>query len=477
MTALRPLWLAAIVAVPVFGNTACGRIGVEVYEIDADAHVPPDAGVLNAEEADADAAIEEPEDGSAVDIDTGTESPTDAALPADAATDIDASGLPVDAGGTPMDAAPPTDASLSDAAASDASTPLPSVASTIACGEAHSCGVFASRLYCWGDNTTSALGSAPPTSSTTPRAVTTAIADWEQVEAGWGSSCARTRSGDVWCWGQNNMGQLGVGDTTTRTTPVQVPLPAAARSISAGFSAACALLTDASLWCWGDNYEGQMGQSDTFPGTSEPDPIQVPGSWSSMTVGQGHHCATRSPGELWCMGRNSEDELGQGPSAPIQLRAPTRVGTASDWTQVSGGQQYTCGVRAGSLWCWGDNNGGMLGVGDQTARDVPTRVGTGTDWLAVRGHTFHTCGLRAPGTLWCWGRNVEGQLGLGDTTRRLAPVQVGTATDWVEVALGIFHTCARRSDGSLWCAGENLQGRLGTGDQTRRNSLTQVMAP
>jgi alpha-tubulin suppressor-like RCC1 family protein len=297
------------------------------------------------------------------------------------------------------------------------------------------------------------------------------------VESGQRFACARTQAGDVWCWGQNNAGQLGVGDTTTRTAPAQVPLPALAVSIEAGFQAACAVLTDGSLWCWGDNYEGQMGQSDTFPGANEPDPLQVPGSYSAVAVGQGHHCAIRPPGELWCMGRNSEDELGQGPTAAIQLRAPTRVGTDSDWTQVTAGQSYTCGVRAGSVWCWGDNVAGQLGVGDQVARDVPTRVGTGQDWLAVHGNTFHTCGLRAPGTLWCWGRNVEGQLGLGDTTRRLVPVQVGTATDWVELSLGRFHTCARRSDGSTWCAGQNAEGRLGTGDQNQHVSLTPVIEP
>jgi alpha-tubulin suppressor-like RCC1 family protein len=192
-------------------------------------------------------------------------------------------------------------------------------------------------------------------------------------------------------------------------------------------------------------------------------------------TGQGHVCGIRQPGTLWCWGRNIWGQLGQGSVNPQQIRTPTQVGTATDWTLVTAGQGTTCGLRGtGSLWCWGDNSAGQLGQNDTTERDAPAAVGTANDWATVSVDTFHGCGIRPPGTLWCWGRNVEGQLGIGDYATHLVPTRAGTGTDWIDVSTGRFHTCALRADASIWCTGDNPKGQLGTGNSTRINAFAKI---
>src|SRR5262249_35222768 len=139
-------------------------------------------------------------------------------------------------------------------------------------------------------------------------------------------------------------------------------------TLSTKWSHACAIGADHTLWCWGDNDEGQLGIGDaepiSSPGPAHPYPTQVGSEhdWLSVACGQGHTCGIRSPGELWCWGRNSEFELALPHSATqavLHVRAPARVGSDSDWLQLSAGQGTTCGLRRNesgtTLWCWGED--------------------------------------------------------------------------------------------------------------------------
>jgi alpha-tubulin suppressor-like RCC1 family protein len=261
--------------------------------------------------------------------------------------------------------------------------------------------------------------------------------------------------------------------------PLQVALPGPAVQISAQYQVVCALLDDRSLWCWGDNTEGQAGQGDSAPGSDALSPLQVPGTdWERVAAGQGHVCAIRASGALWCWGRNLYGELGQGNTVPDQIRTPVQVGSDLDWSQVAMGIQHTCALRDdASLWCWGIATGQQLGLDDTTTRSTPTRVGTGNDWVSVDASALHGCGLRAPGTLWCWGRNDEGQLGLSyDPVPVPVPTQIGSRQDWVELSVGWFHTCLRASDDTLHCSGANDEGRVGDDTFTRPYAFVPVSA-
>jgi alpha-tubulin suppressor-like RCC1 family protein len=97
-----------------------------------------------------------------------------------------------------------------------------------------------------------------------------------------------------------------------------------------------------------------------------------------------------------------------------------------------------------------------------------------TVWATVSTGANHTCGLQVDHTLWCWGSNYSGQLGLGGFRHHLRPTRVGGDTDWADIALGGEHSCAIRSDQTLWCWGDNVFGSLGTGDGRGHATPTRV---
>jgi len=196
-------------------------------------------------------------------------------------------------------------------------------------------------------------------------------------------------------------------------------------------------------------------------------------NWSSVSCGGYHTIAIKTDGTLWAWGENGYGQLGLGDTT--DRNTPTQVGTGTNWSSVSCGYGHTIAIKTdGTLWAWGYNYYGQLGLGDTTNRNTPTQVGTGTNWSSVSCGGWHTIAIKTDGTLWAWGYNYYGQLGLGDTTDRNTPTQVGTGTNWSSVSCGVYHTIAIKTDGTLWAWGRNGYGQLGLGDTTNRNTPTQV---
>jgi len=160
----------------------------------------------------------------------------------------------------------------------------------------------------------------------------------------------------------------------------------------------------------------------------------------------------------------------------VTKKSPVQVGTATTWANVSTGDSHTCGVRTdGTLWCWGYNRLGQLGLGSEAwTFTTPTQVGTATTWASVAAGYAHTCATRTNGSLWCWGDSSAGQLGLGSVAYSTTPAQVGTGTTWASVSTGYAHTCATRTDKSLWCWGDNGYGQVGISGTFRTRRCRSV---
>ena len=349
----------------------------------------------------------------------------------------------------------------------------------LSAGFGHACAVSGGAMTCWGDDGDGQLGAAAGDAGAAARPpVTVPGGPWVAPAAGSTHTCALAADGGVWCWGGNANGQLGSGDRVARAEPRQVRLPDKAIDVRTGFEFTCGVLADASAWCWGYNWEGQLGLGDTHPGEDHLEPIQLGSErdWTFVATGQGHGCGIRSPGRLYCWGRNTESQLGQGVTQPQQMRAPVQVGTDADWIAVGCGQSTTCArKRDGTLWCWGAQSSGALAVGDVMPRLTPTRVPTYSDWSDATVGTFQTCGLRPGGEIWCAGRNTEGQIGAPDFVDSLPNMMRADPTaGWIEVRAGRFFTCARKADESVWCMGINGEGELGVDPAVLDRSATMV---
>lgn len=201
----------------------------------------------------------------------------------------------------------------------------------------------------------------------------------------------------------------------------------------------------------------------------------VPVPVAQIDAGHSATCAVARDGTLYCWGHNSFGQLGLGDAGDGTERdRPARVGTLSDWMTVMLGDDTTCGWQSDrTAWCWGDNTDGQHGLGDRVTRAVPQGL-LSVAWMSYAyGLNDHACGLKDDATLWCWGENQFGQLGLGDMDARVSPTQIGTAT-WSAITPGGDHTCGIQTDGSLWCWGLNDDGELGVGDVTARPVPTRV---
>jgi alpha-tubulin suppressor-like RCC1 family protein len=182
---------------------------------------------------------------------------------------------------------------------------------------------------------------------------------------------------------------------------------------------------------------------------------------SAVAAGSAHSCAVTATGAS-CWGNNNFGQLGRGNQQSDSLARP--VLSSLVFQQVATGFGHSCGLTAGGqAWCWGQNTVGQLGDGTLTSRTAPVAVGGAATFTRVATGTGHTCGLKADGSLFCWGLGSNGQLGTGSTLSSLQPVAVVGGNLFSAVAAGDAHSCGLRSDGVVLCWGRNVDGRLGDG--------------
>jgi alpha-tubulin suppressor-like RCC1 family protein len=304
-------------------------------------------------------------------------------------------------------------------------------------------------------------GTQPPTPAATGVVVLTVTAASSAVSTGGQTSCETRSDATTWCWGRNNFGQLGTGETGLRKMPVQVGTGRDWRTVSTSGATTCAIKTDGTLWCWGLDNWGQLGVGRGKPRLT---PVQVGTSdrWTTVSTSWFHTCGTRDNGTLWCWGQNNRGQLGDGTT--VTRGHPTRVGTGTTWTDVTTGGWHSCGTRSdGTAWCWGQNIFGQLGNTDQDVQPAPVRVGTGTDWVDLSAGWAHTCGVTAAGQASCWGFNNRGQLGDGSRVLRRGPGTVSGDHIWTSISTGDASTCGLDNTGSAYCWGSNRYRQLGDG--------------
>lgn len=440
----------------------------------------------------------------------------------------------------------------------------------VASGREHIIGMKTDgTLWGWGHNAYGQLGDGTTTDRYTPVAIGTET-NWQNISAGSVFTFAIKTNGTLWSWGNSYYGQLGNGTSgsTLTTIPTQVGSSSDNVLISAGGSHTLQKNVDGFLKVSGGNEFGQLGDdtniqktvfnsiacpssctsptqfstnnitsstatlnwaaspsapnggymyfystnpivggingtslsntvnlSNLLPdttyywwvasdcGTSQGNwmsggtfttlPSSTTGCWQSVSAGYIHTVGLKADGTLWAWGNNGQGQLGIG--SFVSKRIPTQIGTDNNWVKIATGNYHSIALKAnGTIWTWGQNSYGQLGDGTTATRTAPVQIGTGTDWVSVASGDNYIVALKSNGTLWAWGRNIRGQLGDGTTIDKSSPVQIGTANNWKTIAPGSEHTFAIKTDGTLWGWGDNLTYQLGDGTQVSKTSPIQI---
>lgn len=361
--------------------------------------------------------------------------------------------------------------------------------SAVSAGGAHSCGLTAAgAAYCWGDNQLGQLGNNSSTESSTPVPVSGGLT-FAAVSAGRNFyTCGLTGGGATYCWGANDYGQLGNNSTSgpqtctfisisvpCATTPVAVSGGLTLAAVSAGFAHTCGLTAGGAAYCWGWNAYGQLGNNST---TSSSTPVVVFGglTFAAVSAGGTHSCGLTAGGVAYCWGDNLSGQLGNASSG--SRSTPAAVSGGLTFAAVSAGASHSCGTTTGGAgYCWGRNVEGQLGNNSTTGSSAPLAVSGGFSFAAVSAGASHTCGVTIGGAAYCWGVNTNGQLGNNSTTTSSVPVAVSGGLTFAAVSATSSHSCGRTTAGAGYCWGRNVDGRLGDGSTTNNSVPVRVSNP
>jgi len=339
------------------------------------------------------------------------------------------------------------------------------------------------KLFRWGQSDYGQLGLNDRTSLSSPVQVGT-DSTWKSVTGNGTQQLATKYDGTLWTWGAESVGGLGLNDQVHRSSPTQVGTDTTwNRTFPNGSYSGAATKTDGTLWVWGNNLYGVLGQNGGQP-TSQSSPVQLPGTWSAVS-NSGGGIATmglKTNGTLWSWGYNTYGGLGL--NDRTSRSSPTQVGTQTTWKEGIGtGFGFFAAVKTdGTLWTSGYNTTGQLGINltyvpsNANSRSSPTQVGTDTTWNKVDSSGSSSIATKTDGTLWSWGYNLgAGQLGLNDIVSRSSPTQV-PGTTWDSLLHVNSGYIATKTDGSLWSWGINYHGQLGHNQphSTKISSPTQV---
>ena len=355
-------------------------------------------------------------------------------------------------------------------------------------------GVSGDGLWMSGKNAQGQLGLG----DTTNRSELTQVGedtDWARVSLNSGDrnmGVVKT-DGTLWTWGQGHSGSTGHGSTTNYSSPVQVGSDTDWHSVygygGAGFSM-LALKTTGAIYSTGSNYAGaggrgsegnvssftQIGSLTDWLNSNFDDDSYADGYPITVAAGQYSFWVIKSDNTLWSCGYNNFGQLGVGNTT--NYSSPVQVGTDTNWASLpasAGEANGMCAIRTdGTLWTWGNNSSGQLGLGDTTSRSSPVQVGSLTNYKTFTKGANTIFFTNTSNELWGFGAGAIGGGGWGNTSNYSSPIQIGSDTDWHNVIGGAYTGYATKSDGTLWAWGRNHYGQLGIGSTTGNSSPVQV---
>lgn len=328
---------------------------------------------------------------------------------------------------------------------------------SVSAGGAHTCALDSKgRVACWGANDRGQAGTgAGGDWVQSPTYVASGIT-FASVSAGGRHTCGLDGKGQVWCWGANDMGQLGDGTFSDRSTPVRVQAPDTFTQVSAGWDHTCAVSRGGTILCWGDNVQGQAGIGQATQNPVPPTAVRSSVSFSEVSAGRVHTCAIATTGSAFCWGANGDGVLGEG--TLIDSPLPTLVVGAHTFVDIVAGDTDSCAMDAeGMGWCWGPNSYGQVTAGSMTIVGTPgprspvalVSLGVGDSW---------TCALAAAGYVTCWGVRWDDPQGTNYPVDRAGWQPSALAGKSAQaLSVGARHACALLDTGQVVCWGQGVK--------------------
>ncbi len=338
-------------------------------------------------------------------------------------------------------------------------------------------------VWVWGWNSFGQQGDGATNNTSVPHQVlgpggVGLLTNLSAVMGGETHNAALRADGTVWEWGRGLFGELGDGSTnwghltSMSTTPVQVVGLTSVKMLGGRGYHDLAEKTDGTVWAWGDNQSGELGNGQFYYGTNRP--VQVAGLTNPVVItGGGFYSAALMPdGSVRTWGNNAYGQCGDG-----------TTNNHANWIQVpglsnivalSGGWTHVLAVKSdGTAWTWGDNSFGEIGNGlSQTVQLTPVQVAGLSNVVSVSGGDLSSLARLADGTVWTWGYNAYGQLGIGSSNSlpHPLPVQVPDLTDVALAVARDYHCLCVKQDGTVWTWGDNRWG--GGGDLSGNSVLS-----
>jgi alpha-tubulin suppressor-like RCC1 family protein len=335
------------------------------------------------------------------------------------------------------------------------------------------------EYWAWGGNSYGELGLATASSTdiSRPTKGIAAPLNWKSVYNNqWNTGGIKT-DGTLWVWGVNDYGHLGLGTAINYSSPMQLGTGTDWKSLDLGQRCAVAIKTNGTMWNWGRNYGGNLIGVAVGATVSSPVQVGTDTTWKYAAIGGKTALSNlftvglKNDGTLWGWGNNSIGQLGI--DSNVNTSSPVQVAGGGVWKTVAAGATHVVAIKNdNSLWAWGQGSSGRLGNGTVTVRSSPHQIGTSTDWKAVAAGWNTSAAIKTDGTLWLWGDGNYGMLASNGTTDISSPqTTVAGGTNWKQISMW-KHALAIKTDGTLWSWGEGLNAKLG--DETTANKSSPV---
>lgn len=245
--------------------------------------------------------------------------------------------------------------------------------------------------------------------------------------------------------------------------------------VAAGFEHSL-VIDGGHVWAWGNNLSNQIGTSEN---DYERSPVKINNLNNIIALAKGsaaNHClALNENGTVWSWGSNEYGQLGLGATEVVNSNTPTMVEKIFGVVALSAGRNHSLALKDnGTVWTWGDNTYGQLGHINQEKSRIPKKIHGLQHIVAIEAGYNHSMALSKDGTVWTWGKNINGQLGIGNEKNTNKPIQVEGLENVVYISAGASHCLAIKNDGTVWSWGWNDYGQLGDGSFESKNKPVQA---